>query len=132
MKKVIVVVGVDYIVINQIELFLYLQNCKVVDWVKVYGIYIIFYMMLVYGKVLKDEVIVCIVVKYNVILVQVILVWVMGEGYFVIFLFIRCENLVSNLLVLELYLDVEDRVVIEVLDCNDCLVSLEGLVFEWD
>lgn len=69
MKEVIVVVGKDVIVMNQIELSLYLQNCKLVEFLNVEGIYVMLYMMFVYGKVFGDLVIGVIVQCYDVMLV---------------------------------------------------------------
>lgn len=56
----------------------------------------------------------------------------MGEGYSVIPSSTRRENLASNLLALDLHLDAEDRAAIAALDCNDRLVSPEGLAPAWD
>ncbi|HBW1040322.1 TPA: 2,5-didehydrogluconate reductase DkgB, partial [Klebsiella aerogenes] len=42
------------------------------------------------------------------------------------------ENLASNLKALDLKLDDEDRKAIAALDCNDRLVSPEGLAPKWD
>ncbi len=118
---------------NQIELSPYLQNRKVVDWAKQHGIHITSYMTLAYGKALKDEVIARIAAKHNATSAQMILAWAMGEGYFVIpSSTTRRENQASNLLALDLHLDAEDKKAIAALDCNDRLVSPEGLAPEWD
>lgn len=42
------------------------------------------------------------------------------------------ENTASNLKALDLQLDDEDRRAIAALDCNDRLVSPEGLAPQWD
>ena len=42
------------------------------------------------------------------------------------------DNLASNLKALDLQLDDEDRQAIAALDCNDRLVSPEGLAPQWD
>ena len=42
------------------------------------------------------------------------------------------ENLASNLQAQTLKLDVDDRAAITALECNDRLVSPEGLAPEWD
>ncbi|EIV7024761.1 aldo/keto reductase [Salmonella enterica] len=102
------------------------------NWVKAHGIHITSYMTLAYGKALKDEVIARIAAKHNATPAQVILAWAMGEGYSVIPSSTRRENLASNLLALELHLDAEDKNAIAALDCNDRLVSPEGLAPEWD
>ncbi|EEE5813618.1 2,5-didehydrogluconate reductase DkgB, partial [Salmonella enterica subsp. enterica serovar Enteritidis] len=125
-------VGADHIATNQIELSPYLQNRKVVDWAKAHGIHITSYMTLAYGKALKDEVIARIAAKHNATPAQVILAWAMGEGYSVIPSSTRRENLASNLLAQDLHLDAEDKNAIAALDCNDRLVSPEGLAPAWD
>lgn len=132
MEKAIAAVGADNIATNQIELSPYLQNRKVVDWAKAHGIHITSYMTLAYGKALKDEVIARIAAKHNATPAQVILAWAMGEGYSVIPSSTRRENLASNLLAQDLHLDAEDKNAIAALDCNDRLVSPEGLAPAWD
>ncbi len=42
------------------------------------------------------------------------------------------DNLASNLKALDLQLEDEDRQAIAALDCNDRLVSPEGLAPQWD
>lgn len=132
MEKAIRAVGAENIATNQIELSPYLQNRKVVDWAKQHGIHITSYMTLAYGKALKDEVIGGIATKHNATPAQVILSWAMGEGYSVIPSSTKRENLASNLLSVNLKLDAEDVKAIADLDCNDRLVSPEGLAPAWD
>ncbi|MEZ7216307.1 2,5-didehydrogluconate reductase DkgB [Klebsiella spallanzanii] len=132
MKRAIAAVGAENIATNQIELSPYLQNHKVVDWAREHGIHITSYMTLAYGKALKDEVIARIAAKHNATPAQVILAWAVGEGYAVIPSSTRRENLASNLKALDLKLDDEDCKAIAALDCNDRLVSPEGLAPEWD
>lgn len=132
MEKAISAIGAGNIATNQIELSPYLQNRKVVDWASEHGIHITSYMTLAYGKALKDETIIRIATKHNATPAQVILAWAMGEGYSVIPSSTRRENLASNLQALDLQLDAEDRKAIAALDCNDRLVSPEGLAPNWD
>lgn len=132
MEKAIAAVGAENIATNQIELSPYLQNRKVVEWAKQHSIYITSYMTLAYGKALKDEVINQIAEKHNATPAQVILAWAMGEGYAVIPSSTKRENLASNLEAQKLALDDADRAAIAALDCNDRLVSPEGLAPEWD
>lgn len=132
MKRAIDAVGAENIATNQIELSPYLQNRKVVDWANAHGIHITSYMTLAYGKALKDETIARIAMKHNATPAQVILAWAMGEGYSVIPSSTRRENLASNLLARDLQLDEEDKRAIAALDCNDRLVSPEGLAPNWD
>ncbi|MES0267733.1 2,5-didehydrogluconate reductase DkgB [Citrobacter sedlakii] len=132
MEKAIAAVGVDNIATNQIELSPYLQNGKVVEWAKQHGIHITSYMTLAYGKALNDEVISRIAAKHSATPAQVILAWAIGEGYSVIPSSTKRENLASNLQALNLKLDAEDKYAIATLDCNDRLVSPEGLAPQWD
>lgn len=132
MERAIAAVGAENIATNQIELSPYLQNRKVVEWATQHGIHITSYMTLAYGKALKDEVIAGIAAKHNATSAQVILAWAIGEGYAVIPSSTKLENLASNLKAQDLQLDAEDRQAIAALDCNDRLVSPEGLAPEWD
>ena len=132
MEKAIAAVGAENIATNQIELSPYLQNRKVVDWAKQHGIHITSYMTLAYGKALKDDVIIRIAEKHNATAAQVILAWAMGEGYAVIPSSTKRENLASNLLAMDLHLDADDKTAIAALECNDRLVSPEGLAPNWD
>lgn len=132
MERAIAAVGAENIATNQIELSPYLQNRKVVEWATQHGIHITSYMTLAYGKALKDEVIADIAAKHNATPAQVILAWAIGEGYAVIPSSTKRENLASNLKAQDLQLDAKDRQAIAALDCNDRLVSPEGLAPEWD
>ncbi|WP_252517383.1 aldo/keto reductase, partial [Escherichia coli] len=97
-----------------------------------WDVFITSYMTLAYGKALKDEVIARIAAKHNATPAQVILAWAMGEGYSVIPSSTKRKNLESNLKAQNLQLDAEDKKAIAALDCNDRLVSPEGLAPEWD
>ncbi|MDR9892656.1 2,5-didehydrogluconate reductase DkgB [Pseudenterobacter timonensis] len=132
MEKAIAAVGAENIATNQIELSPYLQNRKVVEWAKQHGISVTSYMTLAYGKALKDEVIARIAAKHKATEAQVILAWAMGEGYAVIPSSTKRENLASNQQAQVLRLDDEDKKAIAALDCNDRLVSPEGLAPQWD
>lgn len=131
MERAIAAVGAENIATNQIELSPYLQNRKVVDWAREHGIHITSYMTLAYGKALKDEVIARIAAKHNATPAQVI--WHgRWAGYAVIPSSTKRDNLASNLKALDLQLDDEDRQAIAALDCNDRLVSPQGLAPQWD
>jgi 2,5-diketo-D-gluconate reductase B len=132
MKEAIEAVGVENLTTNQIELSPYLQNRKVVDWARANNIHITSYMTLAYGKALKDEVINMIAHKHSSTAAQVILAWAMQLGYSVIPSSTKRVNLASNLEAVSLKLDAEDMAKINTLDCNDRLVSPEGLAPLWD
>ncbi|RKQ39346.1 2,5-didehydrogluconate reductase DkgB [Enterobacter sp. R1(2018)] len=132
MQKAIDAIGAENIATNQIELSPYLQNLKVVEWAQQHDIHITSYMTLAYGKALADEVIGQIASKHGATPAQVILAWAMQLGYSVIPSSTKRENLQSNLQAQTLKLDAEDMAAIAALDCNDRLVSPEGLAPEWD
>lgn len=132
MTRAINAVGVENIATNQIELSPYLQNRKVTEWARAHGIHITSYMTLAYGKALKDDVIIRIAEKHNATPAQVILAWALAMGYAVIPSSTKRENLASNLNATTLKLDARDMASIDVLDCNDRLVSPEGLAPAWD
>lgn len=132
MKEAIDAVGAQNIATNQIELSPYLQNTKVVDWAKAHNIHITSYMTLAYGKAIKDEVIHEVAQKHNATTAQVILAWAMQLGYSVIPSSTKRANLESNLKSVSLVLDADDMAKIAELDCNDHLVSPEGLAPLWD
>ena len=132
MEKAIAAVGTENIATNQIELSPYLQNHKVVDWAKQHGIHITSYMTLAYGKALKNEAIIRIAEKHNATPAQIILAWAMGEGYAVIPSSTKRVNLASNLSAVDLHLDDDDKKAIAAMECNDRLVSPEGLAPDWD
>ncbi|WMY73618.1 2,5-didehydrogluconate reductase DkgB [Buttiauxella selenatireducens] len=132
MQQAIDAVGVENIATNQIELSPYLQNRKVVEWAHEHDIHVTSYMTLAYGKALADEVIGRIAKKHDATPAQVILAWAMAQGYSVIPSSTKRENLQSNLQAQTLTLDVDDLAAIAALDCNDRLVSPEGLAPDWD
>ncbi|WBM69928.1 2,5-didehydrogluconate reductase DkgB [Buttiauxella sp. WJP83] len=132
MQQAIDAVGAENIATNQIEISPYLQNSKVVDWAHAHDIHITSYMTLAYGKALADEVIGRIAKKHAATPAQVILAWAMALGYSVIPSSTKRENLQSNLQAQTITLDVDDLAAIAALDCNDRLVSPEGLAPDWD
>jgi len=132
MTRAINAVGAENIATNQVELSPYLQNCKVTEWARAHGIHITSYMTLAYGKALKDDVIIRIAEKHSATPAQVILAWALAQGYAVIPSSTKRENLASNLNATALTLDAEDMASIAALDCNDRLVSPEGLAPAWD
>jgi 2,5-diketo-D-gluconate reductase B len=132
MQQAINAVGAENIATNQIELSPYLQNRKVVEWAQQHDIPVTSYMTLAYGKALTDEVIGRIASKHSATPAQVILAWAMQLGYAVIPSSTRRENLQSNLQAQTLTLDAEDMAAIAALDCNDRLVSPDGLAPQWD
>lgn len=131
-QQAIAAVGKDAIATNQIELSPYLQNRKLVAFLKEQGITVTSYMTLAYGKVLKDPVIGQIARKHDATPAQVTLAWALQLGYAVIPSSTRRENLASNLLAQQLRLDDDDMARIAALERNGREVSPQGLAPEWD
>ncbi|MEX5339374.1 2,5-didehydrogluconate reductase DkgB [Pseudomonas sp. I2] len=131
-RQAIDVVGKGEIATNQIELSPYLQNAKLVAFLKEQGITVTSYMTLVYGKVLKDPVLASIAAKHKATVAQVALAWAMQLGYAVIPSSTKHENLASNLLARDLRLDDEDMARIATLERNGREVSPDGLAPAWD
>lgn len=131
-RQAIEVVGKGEIATNQIELSPYLQNHKLVAFLKEQGITVTSYMTLAYGKVLKDPVLADIGAKHKATVAQVALAWALQQGYAVIPSSTKRENLASNLLAQSLQLDAEDMARIAGLERNGREVSPDGLAPAWD
>ncbi|MBP0618792.1 2,5-didehydrogluconate reductase DkgB [Cupriavidus consociatus] len=131
-RQAIAAVGKDAIATNQIELSPYLQNRKLVAFLKDHGIAVTSYMTLAYGKVLEDPVIAGIARKHDATPAQVVLAWALQLGYAVIPSSTKRENLASNLLARDLRLDDDDLLKIAALERNGREVSPEGLAPAWD
>ncbi|SAL11744.1 2,5-diketo-D-gluconate reductase B [Caballeronia peredens] len=131
-KQAIAVVGRENIATNQIELSPYLQNRKLVEFLREQGIHVTSYMTLAYGKVLKDAVIGEIAKRHHATPAQVALAWALQLGYAVIPSSTKRENLASNLLSQQLRLTEEDMAQIAALERNGREVSPEGLAPVWD
>ena len=131
-RQAIAAVGKDAIATNQIELSPYLQNRKLVDFLRREGIHVTSYMTLAYGRVLGDPVIGAIAQRHHATPAQVALAWAMQLGYSVIPSSTKRENLASNLLAQTLHLTDEDMTQIAALERNGREVSPEGLAAQWD
>ncbi|HBK46684.1 MAG TPA: 2,5-didehydrogluconate reductase DkgB [Xanthomonadaceae bacterium] len=131
-QQAIEAVDKDAIATNQIELSPYLQNRRLVAFLKEQGIAVTSYMTLAYGKVLKDPVIGQIARKHDATPAQVALAWALQLGYAVIPSSTKRENLASNLLAQQLRLDDQDMAQIAALERNGREVSPEGLAPAWD
>ncbi|NML59799.1 2,5-didehydrogluconate reductase DkgB [Massilia sp. RP-1-19] len=130
--QAIAVLGKDLIATNQIELSPYLQNRKLVAFLKEQGIHVTSYMTLAYGKVLQDPVIVALARRHDATPAQVALAWALQLGYSVIPSSTRRENLASNLLAQQLRLGEDDMAQIAALERNGREVSPAGLAPAWD
>ncbi len=131
-KRAIAAIGAAQIATNQIELSPYLQNHKLVEFLRGQGIHITSYMTLGYGQLLTDPVIGAIARRHHATPAQVTLAWAMQLGYAVIPSSTKRENLASNLLATSLRLTEEDMASIAALERNGRLVNPEGLAPAWD
>jgi 2,5-diketo-D-gluconate reductase B len=131
-RQAIELAGKGEIATNQVELSPYLQNGKLVAFLKEQGIAVTSYMTLAYGKVLNDPVLARIADKHQATVAQVALAWALQLGYAVIPSSTRRENLASNLLARELKLDRDDMAAIAALERNGREVDPAGLAPEWD
>jgi len=131
-RRAIAAVGAAQIATNQIELSPYLQNRKLVEFLKGQGIPVTSYMTLGYGKVLGDQAIGAIAERHQATPAQVALAWAMQLGYAVIPSSTKRENLASNLLATGLVLSAGDMAEITALERNGRMVNPEGLAPEWD
>lgn len=131
-KQAIASIGRDAIATNQIELSPYLQNHKLVAFLKEQNIHVTSYMTLSYGKVLSDPVINAIAQRHDATAAQVVLAWALQLGFSVIPSSTKRENLASNLLAKNLHLTPEDMAQIAALERNGREVNPEGLAAHWD
>ena len=131
-KRAIGAVGAAQIATNQIELSPYLQNRKLVKFLRGQGIHITSYMTLGYGKVLADPLIGAIAERHQATPAQVALAWAMQLGYSVIPSSTKRENLASNLIAMELELSAQEMAYIAALERDGRLVNPEGLAPVWD
>lgn len=131
-RQAIAQLGADAIATNQVEISPYLQNRKLVDYLRGNGIHATSYMTLAYGEVLKDPVIAEIAARHGATPAQVALAWALRLGYSVIPSSTRRANLESNLGALTLQLADADMARIAALDRGHRLASPEGIAPAWD
>lgn len=125
-------VGKDNIATNQIELSPYLQNPKLVSFMKENGIKVTSYMTLAYGEILKDPLIIDIANKYHSTPAQVVLAWALAKEFAVIPSSTKRENLISNLQAQQIQLASEDMALIDGLERNGRQVNPANLAPQWD
>lgn len=132
LNKAFDAVGKGNIATNQIELSPYLQNRKLVSFMRENGIQVTSYMTLAYGDVLKDPLIIDIADKYKATPAQIVLAWALAKEYAVIPSSTKRENLKSNLEAKKIQLSSEDIDLIDDLERNGRQVSPDGLAPKWD
>ncbi|MDQ9011444.1 2,5-didehydrogluconate reductase DkgB [Acinetobacter gerneri] len=131
-QQAIDAVGLENIATNQIELSPYLQNQKLVDYLKSQQIDVTSYMTLAYGKVLNDPVLTEIAQHHQASTAQVALAWAHQKGYGVIPSSTKIEHLKSNLEALNLHLEPEEMHLITTLERQGREVNPENLAADWD
>ncbi|CDG85313.1 2,5-didehydrogluconate reductase DkgB [Janthinobacterium agaricidamnosum] len=132
LKQAIDTVGAAQIATQQVEIHPFLQNRKVVDFVRSQGIHVTAYMPLAYGKVISDPVMLRIAAAHQVTPAQVALVWSLQQGFAAIPSSTRRANLESNFHLPRIVLSADEMARIAALDANDRLVNPDGLAPVWD
>ncbi|MBJ9983851.1 2,5-didehydrogluconate reductase DkgB [Acinetobacter sp. S40] len=125
-------IGQSHIATNQIELSPYLQNRKLVDFLKGQHIDITSYMTLAYGKVLQDPVLQDIASRHQASTAQIALAWALQNGYAVIPSSTKREHLISNLKAQEIQLKEDEMQLIATLNRNGREINPIELAPEWD
>lgn len=123
MKKAVEIVGAKNIFTNQIEVHPYLQNRKLVDYLKSNGVTVTAYMPLAYGKVMKDEVLLKIAAKHGVSAADVVLSWLQDQDMVVIPSSTKKENLQKNLQARRGLLTAEEKEMIANLNSGERLAN---------
>ncbi|AFY03232.1 putative 2,5-diketo-D-gluconate reductase B [Bdellovibrio bacteriovorus str. Tiberius] len=131
MKKVVEIVGAKNIFTNQIEVHPYLQNRRLVDYLKSVGVTVTAYMPLAYGKVMKDEVLLKIADRHGVTAADVVLSWLMDQDMVVIPSSTKRQNLQKNLQARRGLLSAEEKELIARLDSAGRLAN-PPFAPEWD
>ncbi|MFV8257187.1 2,5-didehydrogluconate reductase DkgB [Bdellovibrio bacteriovorus] len=123
MKKAVEIVGAKNIFTNQIEVHPYLQNRKLVDYLKSVGVTVTAYMPLAYGKVMKDEVLLKIASRHSVTPADVVLSWLMDQDMVVIPSSTKKQNLQKNLQAHRGLLSAEEKELIAGLNSGERLAN---------
>jgi len=132
LQQAIATVGAAEIATQQIEIHPFLQNRKVIDFVRSQGIHITAYMPLAYGKVVTDPVIAAIATKHGVTSAQVALNWSLQQGFAVIPSSTKRANLEANLHFTRITLSPEEMAQITTLERGERLANPDGLAPAWD
>jgi 2,5-diketo-D-gluconate reductase B len=97
LKKAIEILGEEEIFTNQVEVHPYLQNKKLIDFCNTQDILVTAYMPLAYGKVVTDETLIKIGVKYGISAADVALAWLHQQDLIIIPSSTKRHNLENNL-----------------------------------
>ncbi|MGK5077004.1 2,5-didehydrogluconate reductase DkgB [Janthinobacterium sp. HLX7-2] len=132
LQQAIDMVGAAQIATQQVEIHPFLQNRKVIDFVRSQGIHITAYMPLAYGKVVVDPVIVAIAAQYGVTPAQVALSWSLQQGFAVIPSSTKRANQEANLHFKRITLSPDDMAQMATLERGERLANPDGLAPQWD
>lgn len=132
LRQAIDTVGAAEIATQQIEIHPFLQNRKVIDFVRSQGIHITAYMPLAYGKVMVDPVIAAIAAKHGVTPAQVALSWSLQQGFAVIPSSTKRANLEANLHFQRITLSPDEMAQMATLERGERLANPDGLAPQWD
>lgn len=130
-QQAIDIIGANEIATNQIEVHPFLQNRKLVEFLRAQGIHITAYMPLAVGRVLKDPVIQWIAEAHQATPAQIALAWSLQQGYAVIPSSTKRDNLQSNLLAANIKLRNEEINAIAELERGDRIAN-PGFAPAWD
>lgn len=130
-REAIDTIGANEIATNQIEVHPFLQNRKLIHFLREQGIHITAYMPLAVGKVLHEPVIQQIAEAHQATPAQIALAWSLQQGFAVIPSSTKRENLQSNLQAAHIKLTDEEIKAIAELDRGD-RVANPGFAPEWD
>ena len=132
LRQAIDTVGASVIATQQVEIHPFLQNRKVIDFVRSQGIHITAYMPLAYGKVMADPVIAAIAAKHGVTPAQVALSWSLQQGFAVIPSSTKRANLEANLHFQRITLSPDEMAQMATLERGERLANPDGLAPRWD
>lgn len=124
--------GAAEIACNQIELSPYLQNRRLVQYLRAQSIPVTSYMTLAYGKVLQDALLLELAPQYDATPAQIALAWALQHGFAVIPSSTQRAHLASNLAAQTLRLSAADMARIDALERGGREVNPAGLAPQWD
>mgnify|MGYP001548947267 FL=1 len=132
LRQAIDTVGASAIATQQVEIHPFLQNRKVIDFVRSQGIHITAYMPLAYGKVMADPVIAAIAARHGVTPARVALSWSLQQGFAVIPSSTKRANLEANLHFQRITLSPDEMAQMATLERGERLANPDGLAPQWD
>ncbi len=105
-------------VVNQVELHIFLQQPELVDYCKKYKIALEAYSPLAHAKDMSDLTVQAIAKKHDKTYAQIMLRWLVQQGYVVLPKSVTPERVQENMNIFDFVLDDEDLLRISKLDNN--------------